>query len=421
MEYELRLYDTPVCRFTMGLEGLKGFQAHIVKLYTDDVALLPLGLTTDDDSLKGWLQRRIIPKNRAFVHQILKKFGLSVHDTAGILNVCKGLSLNDSFWVVPADFQGKFADYNLYENDLDDVLALIAYTGVDSGRKIVGSSPELTTDGSLPKAWRINSDGARVLYKGGTTGAANTGREPYSEYMASAVAKQMGLFAVEYGLEQWKGMLCSTCEAFTNIDTSYVSFHAATHLEDAQDVLRYYMQLSEDAFEKISSMFVFDSLIINEDRHATNFGVLRDNKSGKILGPAPIFDNGFSLFNFVQDDDMHDLVSYHKDKLTALYVPFDDMARAVMGPIQKGQLRKMIGFKFPRHPQYNLSDKRIKKIESYLQERVRELLCMPSRDRNEIRTELGIAVKTYRPLCEQIENAEGRAGFNCICANHLER
>ena len=90
MEHELRLYDTPVCRFTMGLEGLKGFQVHICEMYTDNPALLPLGMESNDNSLKEWLKGRVIPKNRAFVHEILKKFGLSVHDTAGILNVCKG-------------------------------------------------------------------------------------------------------------------------------------------------------------------------------------------------------------------------------------------------------------------------------------------------------------------------------------------
>lgn len=43
-------------------------------------------------------------------------------------------------------------------------------------------------------------------------------------------------------------------------------------------------------------MLVFDALIYNEDRHFGNFGVLRDNHSGNIIAPAPIFDNGLSLF-----------------------------------------------------------------------------------------------------------------------------
>ena len=33
--------------------------------------------------LLKWLQRRVIPKNRAYVAEILKTFGLSVNDTRG--------------------------------------------------------------------------------------------------------------------------------------------------------------------------------------------------------------------------------------------------------------------------------------------------------------------------------------------------
>ena len=39
-------------------------------------------------------------------------------------------------------------------------------------------------------------------------------------------------------------------------------------------------------------MLVFDAVILNEDRHFGNFGVLRDNHTGKIIAPAPVFDNG---------------------------------------------------------------------------------------------------------------------------------
>lgn len=40
-----------------------------------------------------------------------------------------GLSLNDSYWVVDESFDGKFADYNLYNNRFSEALSLVAYTG----------------------------------------------------------------------------------------------------------------------------------------------------------------------------------------------------------------------------------------------------------------------------------------------------
>lgn len=71
----------------------------------------------------------------------------------------------------------------------------------------------------LPKAWRFKKSGI-YLYKGGTSGAANAGNEPYSEYYACQIAK-MGINCVKYNLENWKGILASTCKIFTDINTLY--------------------------------------------------------------------------------------------------------------------------------------------------------------------------------------------------------
>lgn len=166
----------------------------------------PLDMDLSDAGLLKWLQRRIIPKSRAYASEILKTFGLSVNDTKGIIDVCKGLSLNDSFWVVHQGFTGTFAQYNLYENWFSESLSLIAYTGVGQSDAAFTISPELTTNGILPKAWRFIAADGIYLYKGGTFGAANTGNEPYSEFYASQIAQTMGLHAVRYDLENWKGI-----------------------------------------------------------------------------------------------------------------------------------------------------------------------------------------------------------------------
>ena len=99
--------------------------------------------------------------------EILKTLGLSRNDTKGIIDVCKGLSLNDSYWVVPESFEGTFSQYNLYENRFSEILALVAYTGAGGSRQVFTTSPELTTGGMLPKAWRYVEDDGIYLYKGG--------------------------------------------------------------------------------------------------------------------------------------------------------------------------------------------------------------------------------------------------------------
>ena len=59
----------------------------------------------------------------------------------------------------------------------------MAFTGYTSKIKGIATSPEFTTDGALPKAWR-RIDNSVFLFKGSTAylKASNGGNEPYSEY-----------------------------------------------------------------------------------------------------------------------------------------------------------------------------------------------------------------------------------------------
>lgn len=108
--------------------------------------------------------------------------------------------------------------------------------------------------------------------------------------------------------------------------------------------------------------------------HFGNFGVLRDNHTGKVTGAAPVFDNGMSLFNFAMPEDFQDLDSYAKTRGTAYSVSFESVCQEVMGPIQARQLRKLIGLTFHRHPRLNWPEYRLEAIERHLQKRVRQLL-----------------------------------------------
>lgn len=372
--YVLRLYDTDLLSFSLSEQGIEGLKAQIHSIDEEDRALFPLDLELTDDGLVKWLQRRVIPKNRAYVAEILKTYGLSVNDTKGIIDVCKGLSLNDSYWVVPQGFTGTFAQYNLYENRFSEILSLVAYTGIGQSDAAFTTSPELTTNGMLPKAWRFIDGEGIYLYKGGTFGAANTGNEPYSEFYASQVAQAMGLDAVAYELENWKGILASRCKLFTDINTAYIPIGRIVREGGLKACLEYYRQLGPEAYEQIKSMLVFDAVIYNEDRHFGNFGVLRDNHTGKVTGAAPVFDNGMSLFNFAMPEDFQDLDSYAKTRGTAYSVSFESVCQEVMGPIQARQLRKLIGFTFHRHPRLNWPEYRLEAIERHLQKRVRQLL-----------------------------------------------
>ena len=377
--YSLRIYDTELMRFSMEKQGLSGLVAEILYTNEEQAHLLPLDMERTGEGVIHWLERRVIPKNRAFVDEILKTLGLSLGDTKGIIDVCKGLSLNDSYWVVRSGFEGKFSQYNLYENRFSEILALVAYTGAGGSRQAFTTSPELTTGGMLPKAWRYVEHDGIYLYKGSTTGASNAGREPYCEYYASQIAETMRLNAVHYDLENWKGIIASKCALFTNIDTAYIPIGRIVRTGGIAACLAYYDKLGPEFSEQIRSMLVFDALIYNEDRHFGNFGVLRDNHSGDIIAPAPIFDNGLSLFCYAGKEDYANLDEYAKTRSNPYNISYEEVCAEVMGSKQKEQLRRMIGFRFKRHESLGLPEEHLQAIEKHLEGRVRKLLAIPTR------------------------------------------
>ena len=372
--YEIRLYDTTILTFELTTGELGGFAANITNI-EEPQKLLPLDLELTGDGIMKWLERRVIPKNRTFVEEILHSLSLSIGNTKGIIDVCKGLSLNDSYWIVPEGFEGKFADYNLYENRFSEILSLVAYTGVTQSDAAFSTSPELTTNGMLPKAWRFIEGEGIFLYKGGTSGFANTGKEPYCEFYASQVAAAMNLDAVHYDLENWKGILASKCKLFTDIDTAFIPIGRIVKSGGINAVVKYYDNLGEQYALAVRDMLVFDALIYNEDRHFGNFGLLRDNKTGKITAPAPIFDNGIALFSLAMPDDYKNLDEYAKTRFPVYgNATFEGIGRSFMTVRQIEKLRKMVNFSFKQHPKLNLPAEHLAAIEKHLRKRASQLI-----------------------------------------------
>ena len=374
MIYELKHFDTTIIKFSLKYESLKGTVCKV--LWSDDSKkiLYPIGLDANDASVLSWLKSRTVPKNRGYVESLLASMNLADNDLIGIINVCKGLSLNDSYWVVEEGFDGKFDDYNLYDHKFLTALSLIAYTGYGSVKaKGFTSSPEFTTNGMLRKGWR-RLDDKIYLYKGGTEGFANSGNEPYSEYYASQLAQTMGLKHIDYTLASWKKSVCSVCEIFTSKDVSYVPIWKFGEFSTIVDVADYIKSLGDDYYNDFVDMMIFDALIYNTDRHQGNFGLLVDSKTNKSISLAPIFDNGLGLFPYAMDNELKTLSEYAKTRTSAFNVSFDDIAKEYISDRQKAQLRKVLDFKFTSDKTYHLPAKRVKILGEFVKNRAVELL-----------------------------------------------
>lgn len=376
MNYELRHFDTPLIRFT-ATEDSSMPQITILWVNEAEKHLLPLDLSLTGDSIAKWLKSRTIPKNRAYVHNFLSKCHLNLNRPMNIIKVSKGLSLNDCYWVVEEGFSGTFEKYNLYDNRFSRVLALIAFTGYGSSvRSSLASCPEFTTNGMLPKCWRRVA-GEIKLYKGGTSGASNTGNEPYCEYYAAQIAKELGISAIDYGLSKWKGALCSTCVLFTSKEYAFLPVGKVVTSGGMEAVASYYEKMGAAYAKALADMLVLDAIICNTDRHFGNFGFLVDNRTNEIVAPAPLFDHGNSLFNFAGKDDLASdaaLTAYAQTLMPCVYDDFIGTAKAVLTPEHREGLRHLLNFRFKRHSLYNLPKERLVLLEKQVQKRAGELL-----------------------------------------------
>ena len=121
--------------------------------------------------LEDWLASRSAPVGRHFIRNLMDSLGLNINSSSysrRVLEISRGLSLNDVYWVVSDGFTGTWAECNLYDNRFSEAMAEIAFTG--RGRldpRKASTSPEMTTNGMLPKCWVREEDGI-YLYKGGT-------------------------------------------------------------------------------------------------------------------------------------------------------------------------------------------------------------------------------------------------------------
>lgn len=376
MNYEIRHFDMPLLRFSAA-EDSNDPDIKILWINDEKKDLLPLDMDLSENGIAKWLKHRTIPKNRAYVHNFLSKCGLNLNRPMNIIKVSKGLSLNDCYWVTEEGFDGSFEKFNLYDNRFSQILALIAFTGYGSSvRSSLASCPEFTTNGMLPKCWR-RENGTIRLYKGGTSGFSNTGKEPYSEYYAYRIAKAMGINAVPYNLSKWKGELCSTCELFTSKGLSFLPVGRIVTSGGIDAVRAYYEKLGPDYVKALDDMLILDAVIFNTDRHFGNFGFLVDNETNKIVAPAPLFDHGNSLFNFAGNDDLVSekaLSSYAETLLPCVYDDYVKAAKQVLTPERKEALRHLLTFRFKKHPRYNLPEPRLRLIEKQIQRRAKELL-----------------------------------------------
>ena len=232
-------------------------------------------------NLSEWFKGRGIPSWRDKLDLLLHR--LDITAPSELLDKAFGLSLSDQYWLKPYNLDINYNEINFFDNDFDYSEFLEASLSKNS--KIITNekslkTPNNTTDGMLKKAWIIEN-GTRYLLKGGYK---NELLQPFNEVLASEICKRLGFNYVEYTLDTYKDMVVSKCPCFINKDTELITCYQIKNdmkrYDSKEDYEEYIKVLEEngivDAREKLENMYILDFLIMDEDRHLNNFGIIRD-------------------------------------------------------------------------------------------------------------------------------------------------
>lgn len=329
--------------------------------------------------LTDWFKGRGIPSWRDDLDLLLAK--LNITSSFELLDKAFGLSLSDQYWVKPTDSNIQYKDINFFEHDFEDSEFTNATFGneLDSSIKISLISPNNTTDGRLKKTWVIEN-GKRYLLKGGFK---NEVMQPFNEVLASMICERLGFDHVCYTLDVVNDKVVSKCECFINTDTELIPAHQILQgLIEKENAYEEYIKILEDkginnVREKLENMFILDYLILNEDRHLNNFGIIRDVNTLKWIDIAPIFDNGQSL-NILDYNDC-ELVINGQGRFFHSVLDFDLIISKIKD-IKRIDLSKLddvvLKFEEVLHKYQEITkmtDRRINKICTLLMSRINKL------------------------------------------------
>ena len=248
--------------------------------------LLPLYLKRVSDA-KSWLETRAIDSHRANSRLLKKALRLAEKDDVSTVLHVNAATITDTYWVRAIGSDLKYEDVRFNKDYFSNLALRGLYSSFNSAAKRKDTkTPELTNIGSFEKCWKLG-DGKWWIYK-----SANQ-KEQFSELFVYELGKALKMNMAHYE----KGDKCVRTLDFT--DSAKVILEPASSFmgdeEDYVEVVEKLKGLCPKAISDYIKMIFLDTITANPDRHTGNFGLMRDVKSGELLGLAPNFDNNMAL------------------------------------------------------------------------------------------------------------------------------
>lgn len=287
--------------------------AGIDEIYNLDYAPLNIKNIIEEKrtiELNNWFNERGIPVYRDNAKEILEIF--NINSVKELINRDYALSVSDQYWFKPENENIKWENINYFDRNYDSISFADSTFGSGAGKSLNQTSqngsdktPNNTSNGQLKKVW-IKKDNENYLYKGAGT---IHNFEPINEVLASKICDILEVPHVEYTIDvvqsKRQDTVVSICKCAINKDEEIIPAHSIL-TERAKEVQKnindynLYLQILKEhnvpnAEEYLQKMFMLDYIMLNEDRHLNNFGVIRDVKTLEWKRICPIFDTGRSM------------------------------------------------------------------------------------------------------------------------------
>ena len=129
-------------------------------------------------------------------------------------------------------------------------------------------------------------------------------KRTFNEVLASRIMDRLDIPHVKYSLLVEDDYPYSVCEDFITPETELISawyLMQTSRKPNHISIYQHYINCCEEngvpeIRKALDQMIVLDYLLVNEDRHLNNFGVVRKAESLKYMCAAPIFDSGTSMW-----------------------------------------------------------------------------------------------------------------------------
>jgi hypothetical protein len=268
-----------------------------------DARHMPIGTMNasgqpDIATLNLWWQSRAIPLSRTGLRDAMEL--LAISQPGELVLRCHGLSLSDQYWFCPAEKPLAWADVNFFDHAFSEDIGNALFGTAPRENEPDWMSPCSTSDGWLPKRWKI-MNGKRCLLKGGS---GPFRQEPFNEIAACLLMDRLNIPHVDYQVV-WDGKepYC-VCADFLTRDTELVpmmQIYKALPQQPEQSLYQHVLRCCDtldipDIRKPLAQMLTVDALIANTDRHLGNFGAIRNAKTLEWIGLAPVYDSGTSFW-----------------------------------------------------------------------------------------------------------------------------